>query len=209
MLSSERAASGIVLVLDPDDAGLRAAEKNGKNLLDLFSDWGEARYPSEPTSMAIAECQRAIDDLAEQIQAIDAAGGDSLAQSEMRFILFEYMDELRRTERVTLYSKCHTADEFIAADAIENNPILPKHGKIDYAAIKKRVDIVDYISRHAELKRRGKNLVTKCTLPDHQDDTASMYIYPKTKSFYCFGCSRGGDVIEYARLRGIGAREIA
>jgi len=202
------ANSGIVLVLDPDEAGQRAAEKNGRYLLDLFSDWGEPRYPSEPTSMAIAAVQRAIDDLAEEIQAIDTANGDSLARSEMRFILFEYMEELRRNERVTAYSKCHSAEEFEALIAIEDNPIVPQHGTIDFAEIKRRVDIVDYISRHAELRQRGSNFMTKCTLPDHQDDTASMYIYPETKSWYCFGCNRGGDVIEYAKLRGVSAREL-
>jgi hypothetical protein len=202
------ASSGIVLVLDPDEAGQRAAEKNGKYLLDLFSDWGEARYPHEPTSQAIATLQRQIDDLAEEIQAIEAAGGDSLARTEMRFIMFEYMEALRREERVTLYSKCNSADEYAAAVAVQDNPILPQHGKIDYQEIKRRVDIVDYISRHTELRQRGRNFVTKCTLPDHQDDTASMYVYPETKSFYCFGCTRGGDVIEYAKLRGVGARDI-
>lgn len=202
------ANSRIVLVLDPDEPGQKAAEKTGKYILDLFRDWGEPRYPSEPTSQAIAAAQRACDDLAEEIQAIDAAGGDSLARSEMRAILFEYMDELRRKERVTLFTKCHTAEEYEQAVAIEDNPILPKHGRIDYAAIKRNVDIVDYISRHAELRQRGSNFVTPCPLPDHEDSTASFYIYPETKSFYCFGCTRGGDVIEYAKLRGVSARDI-
>lgn len=203
------ASSGIVLVLDPDEAGQAAAEKNGKYLFDLFSDWGEPRYPLEPTSQAIAAVQRACDDLAEEIQGIEAAGGDSQARSEMRYILFQYMDQLKREEKETLYSTCKTAEEYEVALAVESNPIVPQHGKIDYAEIKRRVDIVDYISMHAELQKRGKNLVTKCTLPDHKDDTASMYIYPETKSFYCFGCNKGGDVIDYARLRGVSARELA
>ena len=196
-------SSGIVLVLDPDEAGQKAAEKNGKNLLDLFSDWGEPRYPSEPTSMVIAELQRAIDDLAEEIQALEEFGGSPFAQEEMRFMLFEYMDQLKREEKPTLFTSCSNVDEYVAAVAIRDNPILPQHGRIDYAEIKRRVDIVDYISAHAELRKRGKNYMTKCTLPDHEDDTASMYVYPETKSFYCFGCNRGGDVIEYAKLRGV------
>lgn len=204
------ASSGLVLVLDPDEAGQRAAEKNGKYLLDLFSDWGEPRYPSEPTSQAIASIQRACDDLAEEIQALDAAGGDSLDRSDMRAILFEYMDVLLREERVTLYTKCHTAEEYISALTIEATPMVDGGPpRIDYAAIKRDVDIVTYIEGFGPLRKSGRTYRGKCSLPGHQGErTASMYVYPDTSSFYCFGCNRGGDVIEYAKLHGVSAREI-
>ena len=34
--------------------------------------------------------------------------------------------------------------------------------------------------------------------PFHQDDTASCRIYPHTDTFYCFGCGKGGNVIDFA-----------
>lgn len=34
--------------------------------------------------------------------------------------------------------------------------------------------------------------------PFHKDDTASCRIYPRTNTFYCFGCGAGGNVIDFA-----------
>ena len=34
--------------------------------------------------------------------------------------------------------------------------------------------------------------------PFHKDDTASCRIYPHTDTFYCFGCGKGGNVIDFA-----------
>jgi DNA primase len=34
-----------------------------------------------------------------------------------------------------------------------------------------------------------------CPLPDHEDKTPSFYIYPPGR-FYCYGCNRGGDVVD-------------
>ena len=36
--------------------------------------------------------------------------------------------------------------------------------------------------------------------PFHSEKTASCKIYPKSNSFYCFGCGAGGDVINFVRL---------
>ena len=36
----------------------------------------------------------------------------------------------------------------------------------------------------------------KCPLPGHRDRTPSFHHYPETNSFYCFGCGRGGSVID-------------
>ena len=36
--------------------------------------------------------------------------------------------------------------------------------------------------------------------PFHSERTASCKIYPKSNSFYCFGCGAGGDVIDFVRL---------
>lgn len=58
-----------------------------------------------------------------------------------------------------------------------------------------RADIVDVISSYVTLKRAGSNFSGLC--PFHSERTPSFTVFPATKSFYCFGCSAGGDVITF------------
>ncbi len=43
----------------------------------------------------------------------------------------------------------------------------------------------------------GAHLVGLC--PFHEDEHPSLCVYPETRSFYCFGCNAGGDVIDFVR----------
>ncbi len=61
--------------------------------------------------------------------------------------------------------------------------------------IKYRNDIEEVISTHVSLKRAGNNLVGLC--PFHSEKTGSFTVFTGTKSFYCFGCGAGGDVISF------------
>lgn len=51
-----------------------------------------------------------------------------------------------------------------------------------------------------DLKRVGERHVVTCPLPDHEDRNPSFNIYQDTNSWFCFGCSRGGDVVDLYRL---------
>ena len=61
--------------------------------------------------------------------------------------------------------------------------------------VKARVDLVDVVSDHVRLTRRGGRLVGLC--PFHDEKTPSFGVSPQKQSWYCFGCQQGGDVFEF------------
>ena len=61
--------------------------------------------------------------------------------------------------------------------------------------IRQRNDIVDVISGYVTLKRAGSNYNGLC--PFHNEKTPSFTVFPATQSYYCFGCSEGGDAISF------------
>ncbi len=60
-----------------------------------------------------------------------------------------------------------------------------------------RNDITDVIGSYVSLKRAGSNLSGLC--PFHSEKSPSFTVFPSTKSFYCFGCGAGGDVITFVK----------
>lgn len=58
-----------------------------------------------------------------------------------------------------------------------------------------RNDIEQVIGSYVTLKRAGSNFNGLC--PFHNEKTPSFTVFPATKSFYCFGCGAGGDVISF------------
>ncbi len=65
--------------------------------------------------------------------------------------------------------------------------------------IKYRCDIEEIISGYVPLKRAGSNLNGRC--PFHSERTPSFTVFPSTRSFYCFGCGAGGDVVTFIMKR--------
>ena len=65
--------------------------------------------------------------------------------------------------------------------------------------IKARSDIVDLISESVQLIRRGSNYWGLC--PFHAEKTPSFSVSRDKQKFKCFGCSVGGDVFDFIRLR--------
>ena len=48
----------------------------------------------------------------------------------------------------------------------------------------------------------------KAHCPFHEDDTPSLFVYPDSNSWYCYGCCIGGDAIEFIRNhRGMSYRD--
>ena len=61
--------------------------------------------------------------------------------------------------------------------------------------IKSKLDIVNVISRHLPLKKRGRHYIACC--PFHQEKTPSFTVSPELQIFKCFGCGKGGDVFTF------------
>lgn len=72
------------------------------------------------------------------------------------------------------------------------------------------VDLADRLCGPGGLRRRGAEWVGRCPLPDHDEKTPSFSVNPEKNLWHCFGCVRGGDVVELARFAwGYARHEVA
>jgi len=74
--------------------------------------------------------------------------------------------------------------------------------KLDHSQISRiqaANDIIDVISEHVKLTRKGREMVGLC--PFHDDHKPSMNVNPDKQIFKCFACSAGGDVIKFIQMR--------
>ena len=62
------------------------------------------------------------------------------------------------------------------------------------------IDLAELLCGPGGLRKVGERWVVQCPLPDHEDRSPSFTVYPETNSWFCYGCLRGGDVIELARF---------
>ncbi|MCD6109594.1 DNA primase [bacterium] len=63
------------------------------------------------------------------------------------------------------------------------------------ADIKARLNIEDVVSQYVHLKQSGKNFKGLC--PFHDEKTPSFMVSPEKQIAYCFGCHKGGDIINF------------
>lgn len=61
--------------------------------------------------------------------------------------------------------------------------------------VRQRADIVDVISQHVVLRKRGKDFQGLC--PFHEEKSPSFTVSPGKQMYYCFGCQAGGNVIKF------------
>ncbi len=58
-----------------------------------------------------------------------------------------------------------------------------------------RTSIVALVSQHVKLRRRGATWLGLC--PFHNEKTPSFNVNEDRKNYHCFGCSKGGDAIDW------------
>jgi DNA primase len=89
------------------------------------------------------------------------------------------------------------------------NPTFARRAvRIDLEALKQAHPITDVVASYGiELRRQGRASVGRC--PFHPDrGRPNLYLWPDTRSWWCFRCNVGGDVIRFVELaEGLGFRE--
>ena len=58
-----------------------------------------------------------------------------------------------------------------------------------------RCDIVDVVSSYVHLTKKGSNYFGLC--PFHNEKTGSFSVSPDKQIYHCFGCKKGGGVINF------------
>ena len=58
-----------------------------------------------------------------------------------------------------------------------------------------RSDIVDVVGSYVQLTRKGSNLFGLC--PFHSEKTGSFSVSPDKQIYHCFGCKKGGGVVNF------------
>lgn len=76
---------------------------------------------------------------------------------------------------------------------------------MDIENLKRQLPCSSVIAQFVELQPSGQNLIGLC--PFHADDaTLSLTIYQHTDSWCCFGCGRGGDILNFLTEWGMSFR---
>ena len=62
-------------------------------------------------------------------------------------------------------------------------------------ALTERCDIADVVSQYVPLTKKGGGLFGLC--PFHNEKTPSFHVMPEKQIYHCFGCGKGGGVVNF------------
>lgn len=66
---------------------------------------------------------------------------------------------------------------------------------INIEALIQQTDILEYINQFLDLQKRGGEFWGNC--PIHEEFTPSFSVNEENQTFYCFGCGKGGNIINF------------
>jgi len=69
----------------------------------------------------------------------------------------------------------------------------------DIYRVQQATEIVEVISEHVSLSKKGREMVGLC--PFHDDHRPSLYVSGVKQIFKCFACGAGGDVFKFVQMR--------
>lgn len=72
---------------------------------------------------------------------------------------------------------------------------MPIFTKESLETLRRRIDLVEVLSAHLELKPSGAVYKTRC--PFHDEKTPSFIIHKGDTHYHCFGCGAHGDAIQF------------
>ncbi len=72
---------------------------------------------------------------------------------------------------------------------------MPIYRKESLENLRQRVDLVDVLSSHLDLKRSGSSYKACC--PFHDEKTPSFVVQKGDSHYHCFGCGAHGDAIQF------------
>ena len=72
---------------------------------------------------------------------------------------------------------------------------MPLISQASIQEINDRLDAVTVVSEYVHIEKKAGRYWACC--PFHQEKTASFTVNPELKSYYCFGCHKGGSIINF------------
>ena len=62
------------------------------------------------------------------------------------------------------------------------------------------IALANFLCGPGQMRRTGERWAAVCPLPGHDEKTPSFTVYPGDRGWWCYGCQRGGDVVDLARF---------
>jgi hypothetical protein len=88
----------------------------------------------------------------------------------------------------------------LAVQAAPPAPRTPQlHGRDLFSFVKETVPLTKYLTDQGVELRDDEGGRLSCRCPFHEEQSASMFIYPEDRgyrSFHCFGCNASGSIID-------------
>lgn len=79
---------------------------------------------------------------------------------------------------------------------------------IDFEALRQQHSLTEVARRSGYTVPDSGDVMVSCPMPGHDDSTPSMNLHLDTDRYYCFGCSAGGDVVQWVKdIYGVTVKE--